>query len=151
MLLEDVHHVKQILFEEHVADGFSVRSPLLVSGHSVKGADKEAGPKDTVLHICLLNDFTALSNVDVLDDVGVHDKGRQKSTVVNGDHWVFFSIKFWLMWLPVFLVEEFECESEPRRLDITFEYAAPPLCRDGSRCTNQKVVIPRITLNSLIS
>ena len=151
MLLEDIHHDKQILFEEHVADGLTVRSPLLIRWHSIKGAYKEAGAKDTILHGSFLNNFAASPYVNVLNDIGVHDKGRQDAAVVDGDHWVLFGIKFGLFGRPTFLVKEFEGECETCRLDITRQYSLSSLCCDGSRCTDQKGVIPRITLNALRS
>ena len=104
MLLENIDHDKQILFEEHMANGLSVRSPLFVSWHCVEGAYQEAWPEDAILHSSLLNDFAASSNVNVLYDVGFHDKGGQYAAVVYSDHRVLLGIKLGFIRGPVFLV-----------------------------------------------
>ena len=104
MLLKDIDHVKQILFEEHMADRFSVWSPFFISRHCIESANQEAGPKDTVLYSGLLDNFAASPYVYVLNDVGVHDERWQDAAVVNSNHRVLFGIKFGLIGGPCLLV-----------------------------------------------
>ena len=132
MLLENIDHDKQVLFEEHMADGLSVRTPLIISWHCVEGAYQEAGSKDAVLHRSLLNDFAAPSNVNVLNDVGVHDKGGQDAAVVYSDHWVLLCIKLGFIRGPVFLVQEFKGECETCRLNVALQNSTSSLCCDMS-------------------